>query len=596
MRNTNSTVRATAALGVALWLAGGAPCRSQVRPIVYFDGGDLLGGAASVFGDSHYGETPVNYVYARTNGARSEMRVTFHVVEPPAGPAFLHLRARDDDAQGTCRIVIELNGVALHRGPSGFPSDAWLERTFPLPAGTLTRGDNALTIRNTEDVGALGMPPWFMVSRGAIADASYRLGRDLFRDFAVRLPAEKRPFPEPLASAVAPGFAVRGIKGWMWTPGQYLSEIPWLIRCKMNFLMNCYGSMCDIEHYPWGDPRVNRWWEPLPAQKKRAYERVVAACRKQGVRFCFSMNPNICTRRIVRYDSAEDLDLLWRHYAWMQSLGVRWFNISLDDISEGIDAAGQARMVNAIFGRLRGRDAGAQMIFCPTYYWGDGVGADQEPYLATLARLLDRDVYLFWTGDGVVGPITRRAAESFRRISGHRLFIWDNYPVNDGSPTMHLGPVALRDPDLSDVAEGYMSNPMRSQNEANRIPMFTCADYAYNPRTYDPERSIGQAILHQTESRRGREALADLVELYPGMLLGGSGSTAYNPVRERPSRILRMPHGLPAARAYVCGVETTLKRLKLAFPRRYGAEQATIAADVVAMRKTIAARYGPADR
>jgi len=102
------------------------------------------------------------------------------------------------------------------------------------------------------------------------------------------------------------------------------------------------------------------------------------------------------------------------------------------------------------------------------------------------------------TGDAVVGRISRKAADTFRGIVKHRLFLWDNYPVNDANPTMHLGPVIDRDADLCDVIDGYMSNPMRLQNEANRIPLATCADYAYNPAAYDPLRSIGQAIVHQT--------------------------------------------------------------------------------------------------
>ncbi len=39
----------------------------------------------------------------------------------------------------------------------------------------------------------------------------------------------------------------------------------------------------------------------------------------------------------------------------------------------GIDASA-ARVVNTIFRRLRAQDAQAQLIFCPTYYWGDGTG------------------------------------------------------------------------------------------------------------------------------------------------------------------------------------------------------------------------------
>ncbi len=82
------------------------------------------------------------------------------------------------------------------------------------------------------------------------------------------------------------------------------------------------------------------------------------------------------------------------------------------------------------------------------------------------------EVYVFWTGDGVVVPrITRHAAESYKRIVNHRLFLWDNYPVNDGSPTLHLGPVSGRDPDLPSVIDGYPSNPLASQNEINRLPL-----------------------------------------------------------------------------------------------------------------------------
>ncbi len=559
-------------------------------PVAYWEGSDFSGGAAGRFGAYHHGEGPVNYVYSAATGGHASMEVRFALSALPEGRHLLHLRARDDDAPGECRIRIEINGAPVHEGPSGFPSDAWAERRYPIPEGALKAGSNVLTVRNVEERGVVGMPPWFMVARAAIAPEKYILRRDIKRDFRFRLPEEKRPFPEPLAAGDKPGFSVRGTKGWLWKPEQYLAEIPWIARCRMNFLMNCYGSMCDIEHYSWGDTRVNRWWEPLPDAKRKAYEKVVAACKKAGIEFCFSMNPNICTRRIVRYGSDQDLDLLWRHYRWMQDLGVRWFNISLDDITEGIDASGQARMVNEMLRRLRSRDPGARMIFCPTYYWGDGTAPDAKSYLETLARELDPDVYLFWTGNAVVGRITRSAAETFRRISGHRLFLWDNYPVNDAQPTMHLGPVIDRDADLCEVVDGYMCNPMHSQNAINRIPMFTCADYAYNPRAYDPERSIGQAIMHQTPNARGRQVLRDLVLWYPGMLIWGEANTGHNSVRARFLRILATPHGTPAAEAYVASLEALLKRFQGAFPRCYTAEKATIKADIAAMRAMLSSR------
>ena len=123
--------------------------------------------------------------------------------------------------------------------------------------------------------------------------------------------------------------------------------------------------------------------------------------------------------------------------------------------------------------------------------------------------------------------ITRAAAESFRAAVGHRIVIWDNYPVNDRSGALHLGPVVGRDPDLDEVAYGYMSNPLSPQNEINRIPLLTCADYAYNPRAYDPARSIGQAIVHLADTPAQRAVLKDLVELYPGNLISGSSDDGF---------------------------------------------------------------------
>ena len=342
----------------------------------------------------------------------------------------------------------------------------------------------------------------------------------LHTNFHITLPQEQREFPEPLPPGGQPGFKIRGTKGWAWTPEQYLAEIPFLARLKLNFLMNCYISMFDIEHHEkWYDGDANRWWEEFPTEKKQAYERVVRSAQEHGLQFCFSMNPNLCSKRLINDDAPDSVGLLFKHFAWMQGLGVKWFNLALDDATGGINAATQAKVANDLLHRLRAKDPAAQLIFCPTYYWGDGTLTNQQPYLEILARDLDPEVYVFWTGDAVVGKVTRGAADRFRRIVRHRVILWDNYPVNDGHPTMHLGPVTDRDPDLGEVLDGYMSNPLRQQNEINRLPLATCADYAFNPRAYEPLRSIGQAILLQADTSPQREALRELVETYPGMLL-----------------------------------------------------------------------------
>lgn len=408
------------------------------------------------------------------------------------------------------------------------------------------------------------------------------------QQLTIQLPEKKAVFPEPLPDDGKPGFALRGTKGWLWLPEQYLAEVATLASVKMNFMMICYGSMCDVEHYAWGDPKCNRWWEPLPEEKKRAYEKVIDACKANGVELCLSMNPNLFAERILQYGDENDFELLWQHYAWMQSRGMKWFCLSLDDISRGIDAAGQAQVANTLLHRLREKDAGAELILCPTFYWGDGTEPQAHAYLETLAHKLDEDIYLFWTGDAVVTPeITRAVAEKYRAVAKHRLIVWDNYPVNDGNPTLHLGPVTGRDKNLCEVCDGYMSNPMHTQNEINRIPLMTCADYAYNPRAYDPARSIGQAILHAAESRNQREALRDLAELYPGMLIFGKG-TNFNPVIARMEGI----DSRTAADAYLANVKGTIERFEEAFPNNHQQEKKTLRENLAELEKTSRERFG----
>ena len=155
------------------------------------------------------------------------------------------------------------------------------------------------------------------------------------------------------------GFEIRGMKGWAWTPKQYLEEIPHLKNFKMNFLMICYISMCDIENYKWGDDRINRWWEPLPEVKKRAYEKVIRSCKTNNIEPCFSINPYVFSKRPINPNSLLDIDALWQHYSWMQSLGVNWFNISTDDVGWHITATDESKLANELLKRLRIRDRNA---------------------------------------------------------------------------------------------------------------------------------------------------------------------------------------------------------------------------------------------
>jgi hyaluronoglucosaminidase len=105
---------------------------------------------------------------------------------------------------------------------------------------------------------------------------------------------------------------------------------------------------------------------------------------------------------------------------------------------------------------------------------------------------------MLWTGNGVVArTVTVQDFRNAESIFKHPLVLWDNYPVNDYKKTrLFLGPLEGRSSFLDSAGlTGILSNPMQ-QSEASKIPLFTIADYAWNPQAYNPEQSW-QHALHE---------------------------------------------------------------------------------------------------
>lgn len=408
---------------------------------------------------------------------------------------------------------------------------------------------------------------------------------DLASEFYIELPVEKKPFPKPVEGDGENGFSWRGIKGWAWTPEQMLAEIPFLKQCKMNFFMNCYFSMFD---FPDED---NQWWEPLPGKLKSDYEKIVTVCKANDIEFCFAMNPNLNSSRYINMHDKKDFESLWQHYKWMAELGVNWFCVCLDDVTKGINGIEQALVVNRLYERILKINPRAKMIFCPTIYASAWIPntPDNVVYLYEVGKTLNPDIYCFWTGDDVRGPISVDKAKEFKKLINHELFVWDNYPVNNGVPNLNLGPVVYRDPGLSRLCEGYVSNSMRYENELNRIPMFTIADYTWNPEAYDPVRSVQQAILHLTDTREQAELLKDVTNVYYGFLLGPDRHS--NTARVTFNALVKEKQSVLQSLLFVRHLEDILNRFETLYPTRYQAEKKVIKNDILWMKDCMFAKY-----
>ncbi|GGV63772.1 beta-N-acetylglucosaminidase domain-containing protein [Streptomyces massasporeus] len=344
-----------------------------------------------------------------------------------------------------------------------------------------------------------------------------------------------------IASAVVrdwPGTAVRGITegfyGTAWTHRQRLAQLDFMGRTKQNRYLYAPGD--DLY-------RQARWREPYPAQARARFRELAERARSNHVSLGWAVAPG----QAMCFASDDDVRALTRKLDAMWALGFRAFQLQFQDVSysewhcgadadrfgSGPEAAAraQARVANGVARHLAARYPGAAgLSLMPTEYYEDGT----TDYRRALASELAKGVEVAWTGVGVVPrTITGGELADAREAFGHPLVTMDNYPVNDYDPgRIFLGPYQGRDPAVATGSAALLANAMQ-QPEASRIPLFTAADYAWNPRAYRPGESWRAAIADLAGGDRRREqALAALAGNDASSVLDDEESAYLRPLTE----------------------------------------------------------------
>ncbi|MDJ1137985.1 beta-N-acetylhexosaminidase family protein [Streptomyces iconiensis] len=293
---------------------------------------------------------------------------------------------------------------------------------------------------------------------------------------------------------------IEGFYGPPWTQDERLDHMDFLGDTKANTYV--YAPKDDPYHR-------EKWRDPYPADKLAELGTLVDRARANHVRFTFAVSPgtSIC------YSDPGDLKALKEKLSSVYDLGVRDFSVPLDDISytkwncEGDQkkygapgraaaAEAQVELLNAVQREFVATHEGTRPLqMVPTEY-GD---LTETAYKKVLREKLDGAVEVMWTGTDVVPPeITNEQAERASELFGRKVFVWDNYPVNDFDRTkgrLLLAPYDKRDPGLSGHVSGIVSNPM-NQAAASKLAVFTISDFSWNDRGYDRDRSGRQAARY----------------------------------------------------------------------------------------------------
>jgi hyaluronoglucosaminidase len=289
---------------------------------------------------------------------------------------------------------------------------------------------------------------------------------------------------------------IEGFYGPAWTDSQIAGQLRFYGATKLNTFV--YSAK--------GDPYLRaQWQDPYPADQLAALGNLATLAQAEHVNFVYALSPGLS----ICYSDPADLAELEAKDQQLWNAGVRQFALFFDDIGSGFNcaadqtqfgsspdplAAAQAYLINAFVTGFIDTHPGAQpLVTVPTDYAGVADSAYREVWKSQL----DPSVLVYWTGVGVI-PTTITAAQAQQVASefGHKILVWDNYPVNDYQPTrLFLGPLVGRAADLSTQVAGFTSNPMQ-EAAPSTIPEFTTADYTWNPAAYaaDPDAAWNAGI------------------------------------------------------------------------------------------------------
>ncbi|MFH9818700.1 beta-N-acetylglucosaminidase domain-containing protein [Streptomyces sp. NPDC017230] len=449
------------------------------------------------------------------------------------------------DAGARDRLVRELRSHGAHRvdivAPEEIPGAAAGLLTVRL--GPATRPDIAAALGDTRAPGrdegyalrVKGARPGAEVTLGGEDAAGQFYAVQTLRQLFVRAGGKAwkvagvrvSDFPSmPLRGTI------EGFYGQPWTHAERLDQMDFYGDVKANTYI--YAPKDDPHHR-------GKWREPYPADKLNELGELVRRATANHVRFTFAVSPgeSIC------YSDPADREALKAKLQALYDLGTRAFSIPLDDISytrwnceadreafgdPGREAAARAQvdLLNDVQRDFVATHEGAQPLqMVPTEY-GD---LTDTAYKQTLRNTLDPAVEVMWTGTAVVPPkITNEEADKASELFGRKVFVWDNYPVNDFGNTsgrLLLAPYDKREAGLSAHLSGVVANPM-NQPYASKVAVFGTADFAWNDGAYDARKNWPRAMAYLADGdREATEALlvfGDLEHLAPTF-----GATPWQP-------------------------------------------------------------------
>ena len=268
--------------------------------------------------------------------------------------------------------------------------------------------------------------------------------------------------------------------------------IPWsnenrksLMEFGGDFKMNAYIFAPKDDEY-----HSLKWRELYPEEKLAEIREMVEVGTKTKNKFIWTIHPFLNGDSAMRFDTEEhykeDLGIIIAKFEQLYEIGVRQFGVLADD-AEG-DESNQVKLMKDLEKwRLEKGDI-YNLIFVPKVYTKESAGGNvNNPYLNTM-RQMPETVDIMWTGDVILGWVTKETFDFFEEAVGREAFMWLNWPVNDiNNKRLLMGKGQMLDPTVTNF-KGIVTNPMQ-EAQASKPALFAIADYGWNRAGFNVDKS-----------------------------------------------------------------------------------------------------------
>ncbi|MDD5676543.1 MAG: beta-N-acetylglucosaminidase domain-containing protein [Kiritimatiellae bacterium] len=269
----------------------------------------------------------------------------------------------------------------------------------------------------------------------------------------------------------------------------------------------------------------NIWRKELPERDKANVKMIGDILTPLGIEWYANLNPLAWVNNTdqPRCKNEEDFQALLKYALFAAEHGGGFslhfddarFPIHPDDVKDfGSAKEADIYLLNKLYKALKAKYPQAGMMFCPPFYWGPGACAyteSREEYLKALGSRTPKDLGIYWTGPAVTSSkIDPSQTKWINDLIQRKPLFFQNILFNHAHGYHYVTDPVRAWPEwhsaaFFDEVEAYMLNVGGNF----LMPMITLADYLWNPKAYDPERSVAEMAKHMF----GPETYPALVQL-----------------------------------------------------------------------------------